>query len=158
MISQEPFEGHVIAITGAGSGIGAATARYLAERGAHLSLADVRKDAVDLAAAEILTLHPKANVITSEVDVRRADQVEAWISKTIQYFGKLTGAANLAGVTGKGLGKHKVTEIEASDYDLIMDVNLKGVFHCLQAQLKAIEDGGSIVNAASIAGLIGFPK
>ncbi|MCJ1298206.1 hypothetical protein MMC08_000995 [Hypocenomyce scalaris] len=158
MASATPFAGKVIAITGAASGIGLATAQYLAIRGASLSLADIQQKALESAAASIKAAAPTAKVLITAVDVRKAAEVREWISTTVNQLGKLSGAANLAGVIGKSIGLLGVTDLEDAEWDYIMDVNLKGVFHCLRSELKAIEDGGSIVNASSIAGVKGFSK
>lgn len=88
------------------------------------------------------------------VDVRKQDTVDAWIKKTIDTFGKLDGAANLAGVFKAPSDKTIETEDEAN-WDFMMDVNLKGLMHCLKAELPQMGQGGSIVNAASILGVTG---
>ncbi|CAK7238491.1 hypothetical protein SEUCBS140593_010742, partial [Sporothrix eucalyptigena] len=149
-------QGKVIAITGASSGIAYATAHYLAQRGAQLSLADINGEPLDKIAKEIKAQHD-VDVICAQVDVRDASQVQAWMDKTIEAFGRLDGAANLAGVIGKTIGKVPVAECDDDDWELNIAVNLTGVMHCLRSQLKVISDGGSIVNAASIAGQTGRP-
>ena len=146
----------VIALTGASSGIARSTAFYLAERGAKLSLADVNAGPLREIADEIKRTHD-VEVIYFKVDVCNVDEVNAWIDGTVKAFGRLDGAANLAGVIGKTLGVNSVAECDEDDWNLNISVNLTGVMHCLRAQLKAVSDGGSIVNAASIAGQIGRP-
>ncbi len=158
MASPTPFEGKVIAITGAASGIGLATAKYLAVRGASLSLADVQKEALESAASSIRTTTPTAHVFITVVDIRKSVDVENWIAATVKQFEKLSGAANLAGVVGKSIGHAGIADLDNDEWDFIMDVNLKGTFHCLRAEMRAIEKGGSIVNASSIAGVRGLPK
>jgi NAD(P)-dependent dehydrogenase (short-subunit alcohol dehydrogenase family) len=158
MTSPTPFKGKVIAITGAASGIGLATAKYLAVRGAVLSLADNRQEPLEGAIDLIKTVAPDADILTSVVDVRNSAEVKDWISNTVTKFGRLSGAANLAGVVGKSMGRVGVVDYDEDEWDFILDVNLKGVFLCMKAQLKAIKNGGSIVNAASIAGVRGLPK
>lgn len=158
MASPTPFKDKVIAITGAASGIGLATAKYLAVRGAGLSLADNRQEPLKAAIDLIKAVAPETDILTSVVDVRNSAEVEDWISSTVTKFGRLSGAANLAGVVGKSMGRVGVVDYDEDEWDLILNVNLKGVFLCMKAQLKAIEDGGSIVNAASIAGVRGLPK
>jgi len=145
------FDGKTITITGAASGIGLATAKLLASRGAKLSLADVQKDALQLVAAEIAA--SGGTVMTTVVDVRDDDAVSVWISDTVEHFGKLDLAANLAGVVTKH--NHLLQELQQDDWDLVMGVNLTGIMQCMRAQLKVMQDGGAIVNAASIAGLMG---
>ena len=145
----------VIAITGASSGIALTTAHYLAERGAHLSLADINAEPLQKIAEDIKSLH-KVDVVYYKVDVGDSESVKAWINGTHATFGRLNGAANLAGVIGK-IGVNGIDECDDDDWNLNISVNLTGVMHCLRAQMKVISDGGSIVNAASIAGQIGRP-
>ncbi|KAF2740171.1 hypothetical protein EJ04DRAFT_548651 [Polyplosphaeria fusca] len=146
----------VIALTGGASGIGLATCHILASRGATLSIADVNQVALDEKIKEIQSTHG-TEVLGIQVDVRKPEQVEAWIKQTVDKFGKLDGAANLAGVIGKSIGVKGVADQDLDDWDFIMDVNLKGVMLCCKYELRAIVDGGSIVNASSIAGLQGRP-
>lgn len=154
MTFQKQFEGKVIALTGAASGIGLATAHLLASRGAKLSLADISGEPLASNAADIISKH-QTEVLHITVDVRNYQQVEQWIQQTKQRFGKLDGAANLAGVIPKSIGRKGVHEQDFEEWDFILGVNLTGVMHCMRAQLDAIASGGAIVNAASVAGLIG---
>lgn len=146
--------GKVVAITGGASGIGLATAHLLASRGATLSLADVSDKGLDAASQAIKAKHG-VDVLTYPLDVRKGEQVDAWINETISKFGRLDGAANIAGVIPKTIGVGGIAELEEEEWEFIIGVNLTGVMHCMRAQMKAISDGGSIVNAASIAGLTG---
>lgn len=148
------LSGKVIAITGAASGIGLATAHLLASRGAQLSLADVQEAALLKAAEEIQTKH-SVKVHTFILDVRSRESVDSWTASIIITFGKLDGAANLAGVIGKSIGQVGIQDTDQDEWDFLIGVNLTGVFHCLRSQLGVISEGGSIVNAASIAGLMG---
>lgn len=154
MTFQKQFEGKVIAVTGAASGIGLATAHLLASRGAKLSLADISGEPLASNAADITSKH-QTEVLHIAVDVRNHQQVEKWIQQTKQRFGKLDGAANLAGVIPKSIGKKGVGEQDFEEWDFVLGVNLTGVMHCMRAQLDEIVSGGAIVNAASVAGLIG---
>lgn len=87
----------VIAITGGSGGIGFATANLLLSEGAKVSIADVSAEALAEAKKELLAANPDAKLIAEVVDVRKPEQVNAWIEKTVKEFGKLDGAANLAG-------------------------------------------------------------
>ena len=149
--------GKVIAITGGASGIGLATAHLLASRGATLSLADVSESGLETASTAIKATHD-VEILIFSLDVRNADQVDTWIKKTIVQFGKLDGAANIAGVIPKSIGVGGVAEMEAEEWEFIIGVNLTGVMHCMRTQMRTISDGGSIVNASSIAGLTGRPN
>ena len=103
------------------------------------------------------------------LDVRDVDAVNAWISSTVEKFGKLDGAANIAGVHREH--GNMIVEATDDDFDFVFGINGKGVFNCLRAELRAMDPtvnkhatkpdkeghGGSIVNLASVAGLIGIP-
>ncbi|KAI9371754.1 hypothetical protein BJX61DRAFT_543374 [Aspergillus egyptiacus] len=153
------LSGKVIAITGAASGIGRCTALLLASLGAKLSIADLQQDALD-AVATVIQGAGHGDVFSKVVDVRNASTVDTWIQETVQWAGRLDGAANLAGVIGKSIGLKgaSIKDIDNDEWDFIMDVNLKGLMHCLRAELQVMADNGSIVNAASIAGLQGFGR
>jgi NAD(P)-dependent dehydrogenase (short-subunit alcohol dehydrogenase family) len=153
---MSPVTDKVIAITGGASGIGLATATLLAERGARLSLADLNDKALETASSLIKSSSPDVQIITTVLDVRSTEAVDNWIAKTVSHFGQLDGAVNLAGVIGPSIGVKGVAELSDEEWDFVSGVNLTGTFKCLRAQLKAINDGGSIVNAASIAGIRGF--
>lgn len=155
MSSPQQFANKVIAITGAASGIGLATAHLLASRGAKLSLADLQDAALTKVKADIQAQNPGTEILTFALDVRKYDQVEAWTRETVAKLGRLDGAANLAGVIPKSIGLSGIAEQDLSDWDFVMAVNLTGVMHCLKAQLGVVADGGSVVNASSIAGLTG---
>lgn len=145
----------VIVITGAASGMGLETARLFASKGAKVSLADVQEKPLKDLEAELQ--QSGAQVITHVVDVSNRKQVEDWIAATVEKFGKLDGAANLAGVIGKQSNIAGIESIEDDDWDFVMGVNVIGLRNCLRAQVPHMKEGSSIVNAASILGLIGAP-
>ncbi|KAF2500777.1 oxidoreductase [Lophium mytilinum] len=149
--------GKVISLTGAASGIGLATAKVLYARGASLSLCDLREDALAKASSAISS-SASERLITTAVDIRSSDQVDAWVAKTVKHFGHLDGAANVAGVIGKHYGVHDITELSNEEWDFIHGTNLTGLFYCVRAQLKAMRDGGSVVNTSSVTGLEGHAK
>lgn len=151
------LQGKVLAITGAGSGIGAAAARESARRGATLSLCDINQEALDKIVEELTATGAK--VIGARVDVSKSDSVDAWIAETVKHFGKLDGAANIAGVEGQPGGKVfcNIVDLTNEHWDWIMGINLTGLFYCLRAELRVMERGASVLNIASIAGLMGRP-
>ncbi|KAH0843523.1 hypothetical protein AYO21_07199 [Fonsecaea monophora] len=144
------LEGKVIAVTGAASGIGLAVTNLVASRGAKLALADIAerplKELVeDLKKRGVEAVGTVLNV-TSDVDVQN------WIASTVKHFGKVDGAANVAGWGG---GFVNLEDTDNATWDKIMGVNATGTFYCLRAELKALGRGGSIVNVASLSGIRG---
>jgi NAD(P)-dependent dehydrogenase (short-subunit alcohol dehydrogenase family) len=150
-----PLAGKVFTITGGASGIGLATAKILSRRGATVCIADVDPDAMKGADAYFSELGVPYSI--TRVDVSRRTEVDSWIDGVVERFGRLDGAANVAGVIGKSHGMLGVTDMDDDDWDKIIAVNLTGMMYCLRAQLRKVEDGGSIVNTSSIHGLKGKP-
>ncbi|TQV96761.1 3-alpha-(or 20-beta)-hydroxysteroid dehydrogenase [Cordyceps javanica] len=153
---HEPLRGRVFAVTGGASGIGFATAKILARRGATVCVADVDPDAIKSAATYFADEGRQCDV--ERVDVSKRAQVDSWIAGIVARHGRLDGAANVAGIIGKCHGIATVAELEDEDWDKIIAVNLTGTMYCMRAQLRNIEHGGSIVNVSSIHGLKGFAK
>ncbi|KAF5579838.1 hypothetical protein FPCIR_10903 [Fusarium pseudocircinatum] len=152
---MDSIRGKVIAVTGAGSGIGRSTAIQLNKQGAKLSLVDL--DPVSLAnTVKILENEGTTkDVFSLVVDISNENQVRDWIIETVQRFGRLDGAANIAGI----FKPRSIYDSTVHDWDLMMNVNAKGVFNCLQAQIAGIgERGGSIVTVASAAGVRALPS
>ena len=149
------MEGKVYAVTGGASGIGLAVAKQLRAQGAKLSIIDVNPDALESATKDLGG--PSDDLMVSLVDVRNAGLVDAWIEATVSKFGKLDGAANIAGVIGKHHGLRELKDQDDEQWKLIFDVNVTGLMHCLRAELRHMKNG-SIVNAASIQGVMGFAK
>ncbi|KAL1876126.1 hypothetical protein Plec18167_005389 [Paecilomyces lecythidis] len=134
------FEGKVIAITGAASGMGLATAKLVADQGALVSLADINGTALQEA---VMTLaHPERHISTI-VDVSRSEAVDEWIEITVRRLGRLDGAVNMAGVISPA---KPLAELTNDAWDFTFSVNTRGVFFCLRAQLRAMTRGGSIVS------------
>jgi NAD(P)-dependent dehydrogenase (short-subunit alcohol dehydrogenase family) len=99
------------------------------------------------------SLSPDAKILTTVLDVWQYSAVEAWIARTISELGSLHGAADLAGIFVGSAGG--LREMSNEDWERTIGINLTGVMYCLRAQMRAIENEGSIVNASSVAGLIG---
>lgn len=97
MTDINSIKGKVYTVTGAAGGIGLDVAVHLATRGASLSLADVKSEELRKARDLITGNFPDCKVITETVDVRRRDQVDAWVAKTTETFGKIDGCVNSAG-------------------------------------------------------------
>ena len=151
------MKGKVIALTGAASGIGLATAKLLAGRGAAVCIADVDPHALEVAQSHFSVLD--VPYMVTKVDVTKRAEVESWIDSIVEKYGRLDGAANCAGIIGKNHGITTITELEDEEWDKIISVNLTGMMHSLRAELKRIVDHGSIVNVSSIQGVMGtlFP-
>lgn len=149
------MEGKVVAITGV-SGIGLAVAKQLRAQGARLSLADLSQTALENARKELSVTDDE--ILTTVVDVGDSAQVNDWMAKTVQKFGRLDSAANMAGAIGKHHGVRTIKDQDDEQWDLIMRVNLTGLMYCMRAELNHMTKGASIVNAASIQGLRGFAK
>lgn len=148
------IEAPVAVVTGAASGMGAASARLLAEQGWALHLLD-RSDEVE-SIAKTLTAAGNS-VVWSQVDVSRRDDVIDAISTTARDFGRIDALVNCAGVDGKA---SRLTEIDEAELDRVLGVNLKGVLWSMQAVLPAMIErkSGSIVNIASASALVGIPR
>jgi NAD(P)-dependent dehydrogenase (short-subunit alcohol dehydrogenase family) len=116
----------VIAITGGSGGIGLATAQLLLSQGANVSIADISQSALDSASETLTAANYPGQLLTTVVDVRKVSDVSSWITKTVKQFGKLDGAANLAGVIPKSINIEKVEELNEEDWTFTIDVNLTG--------------------------------
>ncbi|RYP93154.1 hypothetical protein DL770_000728 [Monosporascus sp. CRB-9-2] len=154
----------IFAITGGASGIGAATCRLLAERGAAvICVGDVSDKDFDELEKSIREINPSTQVSCKYLDVTSSAKVEEWMQGIIATHRDLHGAANIAGMAqGAGL-RQSPTILEESDADWskIMKVNLDGVFYCTRAEVRAMKDlpfcDRSVVNVSSIAAFAHMP-
>jgi NAD(P)-dependent dehydrogenase (short-subunit alcohol dehydrogenase family) len=117
-----PYEGRVALVTGAGSGIGLATARAFAEAGAAVALADLNASAVRDAVAELTDAGHRALAISC--DVSNEQQVAAMDEQTIATFGRLDAAYNNAGIH---VSVAETADAEGADFDRAIGINLRGV-------------------------------
>ena len=140
LIGKQELTRRQIAITGAASGMGLATAKLLASRGAILSLGDWNEKAL-LTAVESLPGTEKH--MSTVIDVRDSETVDSWIQATVQALGRLDGAVNMAGIITPAC---PVTRMADADWDFNFAVNARGVFVCVRAQVNAMTNGGSIVS------------
>ena len=147
------FQNKVAFVTGAGNGIGRATALTFAREGANVVVADISEQGNE----ETVRLIEKlgASALSVRCDVSQAGQVEAALDKTIQSFGRLDFAFNNAGVEQPITATADITEDE---WDRIARINLRGVFLCMKYELPLLlkNGGGVIVNTSSGAGVKGI--
>ena len=147
--------GRVIIVTGGGSGIGEATAKLLAARGASVVIADVDDSGGNRVAGAIREGGNRG--VFLHTDVAREEDVRRSVEFAISEFGGLHAAFNNAGVTGNGVS---LVEMPLVDWQRVMNVNLTGVFLCMKHQIGYMmrHGGGAIVNTSSGAGIVGFPN
>ncbi len=145
------FSGKSVLVTGAGGGIGRVTALAFAQAGARVAALDF--NAGQLAETLDLLRAAGAEAIALNTDISQENQVQAAVAETVSRFGRLDSAINVAAVDVHGVPLAEVTE---AVWDRVLNVNLKGLFFGLKYQAPAIEasGGGTIVNFASMAGLL----
>lgn len=140
-----------VAITGAGSGIGEATARLMSHEGASVAVADVNRAEAERVASEL----PAAVAI--EVDVSNEESVARMVASAVQSFGRLDVLHNNATDSSLNAVDTDITTLDMSVFDRLVAVNLRGQFlgckHAIPVMLAG--GGGSIVNTASIDGFVG---
>ena len=148
------FSGRVAFVTGAGSGMGLATARAFAQAGAAVTLADVNDDQLQAAERE---LHEAGHrVLAVRCDVADEDQVAAAVTTTVDTFGSLDLAYNNAGIQSPMTDAADET---AEVFDRVNGVNLRGIWACMKHELAQMrtQGSGAIVNCSSLGGLVGLP-
>jgi len=147
------FDGKVAFVTGAASGIGAAVARQLAQRGAKVVVADLKLEAGQKIVDEIVAAGGTAVAVA--VDVGRADQVEQAVKFTVDTYGALHLAVNNAGIGGAA---KPTADYTVEEWRKVVSIDLDSVFYSTKYEIPAMlkSGGGAIVNMASILGTNGF--
>lgn len=143
----------VAIITGGNSGVGAATALLFAREGAKVVISARRKPQLEEVAEKIR--EAGGEVLPVVTDISKPEDADNLISKTIEAYGKVDILINSAGVLEEGL--KPIDRVEDADMDRIIDINTKGTMYCMRAASNqmAAAGGGSIVNVASVAGVMG---
>jgi 3-oxoacyl-[acyl-carrier protein] reductase len=142
----------VAVVTGAAQGIGRAIAETLARRGAHVVVADLQVEKAEATAKEIAA-DTGRRAIAVQLDVADNASAKAMIDRTIAEFGRIDILVNNAGVTRDTL----IMRMKEADWDLVLNVNLKGAFNCSKAAIRPMmkQQYGRIVNITSVSGLAG---
>ncbi len=146
----------IVIVTGAGSGIGAATAKHFAKHGAKVVVSDIDLDSAKKVADEIVTNFGESLPIKANVAV--FEEVENLIQHTVTVFGKLDVIVNNAGIGPRNL--LKTGDATLKDWDVVIAVNQTGVFYCMKLAIQQFgkQGYGNIVNIASLAGLKASPN
>ncbi|SDY92058.1 3-oxoacyl-[acyl-carrier-protein] reductase [Proteiniborus ethanoligenes] len=141
----------VAIITGAGRGIGEATAKKFVQEGAKVVIADISQADVDRTVEEIKAMGGEA--IGAIVDVTSLESVNKMVKETVEKYGKLDIIVNNAGITAD----NTLVKMSEAEFDRVINVNLKGVYNCGQeaAKVMAEQGGGVILNASSVVGVYG---
>jgi len=146
------YQSKVALVTGAATGIGLAAAKAFANAGASLVLAGNNLDAIQKVAQEFEK--QGAPVLAIACDVASEEQVQNMIDKTIEVFGRLDFAYNNAGVMSRNT---ETSDLTTDEWELVMNVNLSGIHHCMKYQLLQMKKQGNgvIINCSSMGGLKG---
>ncbi|HDJ23051.1 MAG TPA: 3-oxoacyl-[acyl-carrier-protein] reductase [Candidatus Aminicenantes bacterium] len=145
------FKDKISIVTGASQGIGKAIADLLAQEGARVILWDIQEEKLKDVAQEIQTRGGQADF--QQVDVSKLAEVEEAAKTALDHYGQIDHLVNNAGITRDNL----LMRMSEEEWDLVFQVNLKGVFNCCKAVIRAMMSRrqGRIVNIASVVGLMG---
>ena len=147
------LDGKVVIITGANSGVGAATAKLFSNEGAKVVLSARRVEALKEVQAEIIKAGGEALIVPT--DISKVNDCENLINKTVEAYGPVDVLVNNAGVLDEGL--KAIDHFGDEDLDKVININEKGTMYCMRAAVKVMAEkqSGSIVNVASVAGQYG---
>jgi NAD(P)-dependent dehydrogenase (short-subunit alcohol dehydrogenase family) len=149
------FAGKTVLVTGGASGIGRGVALAFAQAGAQVVVADIDVEGGEAIVRQIRQAGSRALFVRT--DVAWNEDVEALVKATVDTFGRLDCAFNNAGIE---LEHQRLAESEEELFDRMIAINVKGVWLCMKHEIRQMlaQGGGVIVNAASVAGLVGAPK
>lgn len=149
---MKSFEGQVALVTGAGGGIGLATARAFAEAGASVIVADRDAALIERATEGLRSAGHEALAVICDVTDR--GQVKAMVEQAIGTYGRLDAAFNNAGINCDAA---PMNETDDDEFDNILNVNLGGAWNCMKAELRPMmaQGSGAIVNCSSVGGMRG---
>ncbi|WP_426146236.1 3-oxoacyl-ACP reductase FabG [Polaromonas sp. DSR2-3-2] len=145
------LQNKVSLVTGAAQGIGLATALKFASEGAIVIVCDIRQAAIDEAVSQCRALGAQA--VGHVMDVTQRGRVDAVVAQVLEQFGRIDVLVNNAGITQDA----RLQKMTLEQFDRVIDVNLRGVFHCAQAVTDAMvaQGSGVILNASSVVGIYG---
>ncbi len=148
---MKKLENKVAVITGGSGAIGSTTAKLFLQEGAKVVLVDINEEALNNTKSSL----DSENVSIFKANVTNAEEVQGYVNHTVETFGKIDIFFNNAGV--EGIVK-PITEYPEEEFDKVININIKGVWLGMKYVLPQMNEGGSIINTSSVAGLKGFPS
>jgi NAD(P)-dependent dehydrogenase (short-subunit alcohol dehydrogenase family) len=150
------LKGKVAFVTGAGSGLGQATAQLFAQEGAKVIVADISQRRAEAVAAEINGTGKRAKAIAVRGDVAKKDEVDVMVAEGKKRFGAINIVVNNAGIAQI----KNFLDISPEEWQRMIDIHMKGTFLCTQAVIKDMiaANWGRVINTASVAGMEGGPQ
>jgi NAD(P)-dependent dehydrogenase (short-subunit alcohol dehydrogenase family) len=151
--SSEMLKDHAVLITGAGGGIGSATALVFAQHGARLVLTDVNIDAGEAVTSAVIAAGGEAYFVPADLGSEEA--IAGLIQSTVAKLGRIDGAFNNAAVEQSN---KPIVDLSAAEWERVIRINLSAVFYCMKYEIMAMlaQGGGAIVNTSSSLGQVGL--